>query len=507
MAIIRAVATVASFTVLSRILGFVRDVLIASALGAGPIADAFLVAFRIPNFFRRLFAEGAMNTSFIPIFSKTMEKEGRESAKLSAEHVLSVLLFFMIALVVIVELFIPWLIFLIAPGFSDTPDRLESVIEFTRITFPYIAFISMAALYSGILNSINRFSAAAAAPIILNVTMILAVAIFIHSPGYALSWAVSLAGLFQFLWLCYVCKKHGFGLKLRWPRLSDSVRQMLRLMLPSAVSAGVIQINMLIGTAFLSFLPTGAISYFFYADRLNQLPLSLVGVAASTALLPSLSKQMQMHDLKQALNTQNRVLELSFLLIIPATIALFILAEPMIQTLFQRKAFGYGQVVETSKVLTVFSIGLPAYVAVKIFSTTFFASYDTKTPLYGAILAVIVNVALNFVLIGPLSYVGIALATSIASWTNAGYLLYHLNKRNLFSADVRLLKNLPLFTLSSGIMAASLFVCLKIFSGYFSGGELERTIALFATIGIGLLVYFLSSKIMGAVNMRELRKI
>ncbi|MEN8236197.1 MAG: murein biosynthesis integral membrane protein MurJ [Pseudomonadota bacterium] len=509
MQLVRSIITVSSFTVLSRILGFVRDILIASILGAGPVADAFFVAFRFPNFFRRLFAEGAFNAAFVPTFSRLLVRESQSAACLCASQIYSMLTFILIALVVFVEITIPWLMYVIAPGFSETPERFEMTVYFTRITFPYILLISIAALFTGILNSLHRFAVGAAAPVILNITMIFALVFFatqLPTPGHAIAWAVTLAGIGQLAWVRFETRRSCIQIQLNFPRLTEPVRRLMSLMLPASLAAGVVQVNMLIGTIFLSYLPAGAISYIVYADRLIQLPLSLVGVAISTALLPALSQQLELGKKVDARQTQNRSLEFSFFLIFPATFALFFLAEPMICTLFERGKFTRTETIATAQCLAAFSIGLPAYVMVKVFATTFFAHHNTKIPLHAAVLAVIANVILNFILFFPLGYVGIALATALASWVNAGWLIYQLANSKLLLPDRRLYQRLPRFLASCLVMVAVVSACSYFFAIMEQTSELSRFLSLIGLILIGFAAYVFGAYLMQALDFREIKE-
>jgi putative peptidoglycan lipid II flippase len=509
MKLIKSILTVSGFTVLSRISGFIRDILIASIMGAGPIADAFYVAFRLPNFCRRLFAEGAFNAAFVPTFTRVLNQQGKIQAHVYAEQILTILTFSLLILVLVVELTIPWLMFIIAPGFKATPERFELVISFTRITFPYILCVSLVALLTAILNCFSRFTAGAAIPILLNIVMIIFIAVltpWFATSGHTLSWGVISAGLLQLGLAIFVIRRFGFGLKFRKPELSEPVRRLLRLMLPASLAAGVIQVNMLIGITFLSFLPSGAISYFFYADRLNQLPLSLVAVAVSTALLPTLSQKLALNHTESALNIQNRCLEFAFLLILPATLALLILSEPIITVLFERGAFGRIEVEETAKVLSIFALGLPAYVIVKILSTSFFARHDTKTPLYAAIFAVVVNILLNLVLINSLKHVGIALATSLASWLNAGCLAYKLHQKQFFQLDSRLKERIPKFMM--GCLAMGLFLVLAVrhFHEGLHSFEVKRILILSGLMILALAIYFMTVHYLKGINFKELNQ-
>lgn len=505
---IKSVATVGFYTILSRIMGFARDMFIASVLGTGPVADAFYVGFRFPNFFRRLFAEGAFNSAFVPTFTHILTKEGPEKARIASGEIFSTLASVLIGLVIIVELTAPWLVELLTPGFIATPERFEVTVEYTRIMFPYIFFASLAALYTGVLNSIDKFAVGAASPILMNVVIIIAMLFFaetFETAGHALSWAVAISGVLQFYWLHRSCVKNNFALKLRLPKLTPSVRRVMKLMIPGAFAAGVIQMNIMVGIIFLSFLPSGAISYFFYADRLHQLPLSLIGIAISTALLPTLARQLAAGKKLTAHYTQNRALEFSLFLTLPASIAYLIDAEPIIRVLFERHNFTAESTLQTARVLAAFSLGLPAYVLVKILSTTFFARHDTKTPLHAAILAVITNIVFDFILISPYEHVGIALATSIASWVNACWLIYKLQSGRHFVIDRRLRDKMPKIVSATIFMGLLLEFTTSYSDVWLHGGQAVRTLALLGLVSTGILSYFIASMFFRSIDLVEFR--
>jgi hypothetical protein len=323
MSLLRSVFTVGSYTLLSRVMGFVRDILTAALLGAGPVADAFFVAQRLPNLFRSLFAEGAFSAAFVPLFAGTMAVRGKETARIFAEDALAVLLAALLIFVLAGEILMPWVMTVIAPGFGDDPEKFALAVALARITFPYLLFIALVALQGGVLNSVDRFAAAAATPTLLNLFLIAALLMmrrFGWHDGRALAWAITGAGLAQFLWLMFSCTRAGLGLRLPWPRLTPEVRRTLWIMGPGAVGAGVTQVNLLISTALASFLPGGSVSYLYYADRLNQLPLGVVGIAVGTAILPPLSRQLRLGEHAAAVTTQNRGLELALLLTLPAAV-------------------------------------------------------------------------------------------------------------------------------------------------------------------------------------------
>jgi len=441
MMFLRSAFTVSSLTGISRISGLIRDMLLAAFLGAGPLSDAFLVALKLPNFFRRLFAEGAFNAAFVPFFARIFAQNGLQRALLEAEQVFVILLISLTGFVCIVELALPWLMYVIAPGFVDDQNLFGLTLSLTRIMFPYILLISLGAFYAGLLNTVNRFSAAAASPILLNIFMIVALIASQYtplSPVYLLAWGVLVAGFAQLFWLQAAARKEHLTLRLKRPSMTPAVTHVLKTMAPGAIGAGVMQINLLFDVMLASFLPSGAISFLFYADRFNQLPLAMIGIALSTALLPLLSKHIQKEEFDKAHEVQNRALEYALLLTLPAALALIVLAPSLIEVLFQRKNFGVYEADQTAQVLAAFSTGLPAYVGVKIFATTFFARYDTKTPMRIAVVCMVTNIALNLVLMHFYAHVGIALATALSSWLNFLLLGFKLRKEKAFFVDKRL---------------------------------------------------------------------
>lgn len=503
----RAIMTVGGFTFLSRITGFFRDTLIAHFLGTGLQADAFFVAFKFPNFFRRFFAEGALSAAFIPIFSNLLAKKKVHEAKVYAEQVFTLMLVFLIGFVIFFELLMPQILGLVAPGFPATPERFELAISITRISFPYILFISLAALLSGILNTFQKFSAPAASPILLNLLMI--GALFSFSPfmptlGHALALGTLVAGVIQFLWL-YLSLAQKFPLRLRLPKWSRSIRQFCRLILPGAMGAGVFQINLFMDTLFASLLPTGAVSYLFYADRLNQLPLGVIGIAISTALLPELSRQVGLKAYEKVHRLQNQSLELALILTVPAALGLILLAYPLVHVIFQRGAFDLEATHETSRVLMAFAIGLPAYVMIKIFSTSFFARQDTKTPIWVGCLAVGLNLVLNIILHKPLAHVGIALSTALAAWVNAFFLGGILWYRDTFRLEVAFWSMLKRLSFCCLLMASFLIGALYATQEFSLEGTLERSLILVFFVGGGISCFIGSACFMGLIQVNKWR--
>jgi putative peptidoglycan lipid II flippase len=507
MALFRSVATVGSYTLVSRVFGFARDILTAAVLGTGPVADAFFVALRLPNLFRSLFAEGAFSAAFVPLFAGAIAERSPEAARRFAEDTLAVLLTALLLFLLLGEILMPWVMALIAPGFVADPAKFHLVVALTRITFPYLLFIALVALEAGVLNSLDRFAAAAATPILLNLSLISALLASRHfgwHDGHALAWAVSAAGLAQFLWLTVCAARAGIGLRLPRPRLTPEVRHTLALMAPGALGAGVTQLNLLISTALASLLPGGSVSYLYYADRLNQLPLGVVGIAVGTAILPSLSRQLRLGEVAGAVATQNRGLELALLLTLPSAVGLVVLAKPLLAVLFQRGAFGPAATAATAAALSAYAVGLPGFVLVKVLAPGFFARQDTRTPVRIAILAMAVNLTLTLVLMRPLGHVGIALATATAGWVNALSLFAVLVRRRHFRLDRRARRNLPRIALAALAMGAVLALLRTALAAPLAGPIVPRIGALAALVSTGLASFALFALALGVLDWRDL---
>ncbi len=490
---IRNILSIGGLTLVSRALGFVRDVLTAAILGAGPVADAFFVALRLPNHFRALFAEGAFNAAFVPQFSGRLVQEGREAARRFAEDVMAFLVAVQAGVLVAALAFMPWVITVLAPGFADEPGRFELAVLFTRITFAYLLFISLETLFAGVLNSLGRFSAAAAAPILMNLAMVVALVgatPFLPTAGHALSWGVFAAGVLQFLWLGLALQREGFGLRLRSPRLTEPVKRFLVVLGPAALGAGLTQLSLFADTVIASLLPTGAVSYLYYADRLNQLPLGVIGVAVATVLLPEMARRIKAGDSAGAMDSQNRAVEFALALTLPAAAAFLAAGLPIVSVLFQHGRFTAEDAAGAAATLQAYAIGLPAFVVLKSLVSGFYARDDTKTPVRVALVVVAVNVALKVALMGPLAQVGLAFATSISGWLNAGLLAFLLHRRGYFKADARLVRNLPLMVLASAAMAGVLVGGAMLLEPWLFGRELvERVGALALLCGAGLGTY------------------
>jgi putative peptidoglycan lipid II flippase len=508
MALLRSVATVGGYTMASRVLGFVRDVLTANFLGAGPVADAFFVAFRLPNLFRSFFAEGAFSAAFVPLFAGSIAQHGHHRAKHFAEEALAALTLVLFIFVVICEALAPAILHVLAPGFAADPEKFALTVQLTRITFPYLLFISLVALQGGILNSVERFAAVAATPVLLNIFLIGALVLVRPVSGPALAWAVTAAGFAQFLWLMISCHQAGMSLAFPRPRLTPEVKRLGRLMLPGVFGAGVTQLNLVVSTAIASFLPGGTVSYLYYADRLNQLPLAVVGIAVGTAILPPLSRQIRLKDEAAAVTTQNRGLELALLLTLPAAVALGVAAHPILQVLFQRGAFGPVATSATAAALGAYAAGLPAFVLVKVLAPAFFARQDTATPVKIAFAAVAANLALTLILgvVLPFGSAGIACATSAAGWVNALLLLLLLTRRRHFTLDARSKRRLPRILLAALGMGLLLWGFETVLAPALGGALVVRLAALALLVCSGLAAYAALALILGAAEWGELKR-
>ncbi len=521
MKLYRAFATVGGLTAVSRVLGFCRDILIAAVLGTGTVADAFFVAFRFPNLFRRLFGEGAFNAAFVPLFAKHLEGDGKAAARGFAEEALSGLLFILLIITALAELAMPWLMYVLAWGFVDTPDKFDLAVMLTRITFPYLLCMSLVALVSGVLNALGRFTAAAAAPIVLNVVLISAMLLAAwlkldNTPqaGAVLAWGVAAAGGLQLLLLLWAARRAGMGLRLRRPRLNPGMRRLIALGIPGVIAGGITQINIVVGT-FIASLQDGAVSYLYYADRLYQLPLGIVGIAIGVVLLPDLARKLRADDTSAVLDSQNRSLEFALMLTLPAAVALIVVAEPIISVLFQRGAFSASDTPATAWALTAFATGLPAFVLIKVFSPAYFAREDTKTPMRYAGVSMIVNALGSLALffwfrrLGLLPHVGIAIATSIAGWINAGLLWSTLARSGQYASDQRLRRNLPLIVLASVLMGAVLWFSAMALAPYFdvAQGLIVRATAIGVLVGLGLLAFAIAIQVTGVMRLSDLRRV
>lgn len=515
MNLVRSFSSVGLLTLASRIFGFVRDMLMARYIGASFASDAFLVAFRLPNMFRALFAEGAFAAAFVPLFNRKVgENDGKlDQALQFAEDALSVLLPVLLLFTSVVMIWAGPAVLLLSGGFRDaTPEQFAFAVELARITFPYLLFISLVSLLGGILNSIGRFWVNAAAPILLNLTVIVALLLFNSADPLQTARveaiAVTVSGVLQLLWLIFACRQAGIRLKIKRPRLSPDVKRLLSLIWPAAAGAGAVQINLLVSTALAAgFLPHGSVSYIYYADRLNQLPLGLIGIGLGTVLLPSITRLISSGDETGALDMQRRGLQLAMFLTLPATVALMISAEPIIRGLLQYGAFTPADTVGSAMALTAFSAGLPAYILIKVLTPAFHARSDMKTPLRFALVAIAVNLIGNLTLIWPLEHIGPPLATAIASWVNVILLYISLMRRGHFSTDRRLNSHLLRLLVAAVLMGGALIVINPLVDPMLHNSFGWRVAGLALLVGGGMIVYIAATFATRAFTIAELKSL
>ena len=518
MSLLKSIATVGGFTLLSRLIGFGRDVLVAAFLGATMYADAFFVALRFPNLFRSLFAEGTLNVSFVPLFTENLKKNGKQSANRFATEAFSFLFYILLIFVLVMELIMPWATLVLAPGFDEITGKMEITTYLSRITFPFLMFVSLVSLLSGILNSVGRFAAAAFTPCILNLSMIIGLVFFspyFDNPSVAISWGVFAAGIIELIFL-YVCvKRSGYNVELLSPiralfKLSTGLKTLFKRMLPGVVGSGVYQINLFLDTFFVSFVGAGAMSWLNYAHHLFQLPIGIIGVAIGTVLLPVLSHYVSEGKIKEAIHDLNRGLEVSLAMSISSMIGLMILATPIVSVLFERGAFTYQETLPTALALQAFAIGLPAYMLTKALSPFFYAKGDTKTPVKIAVFGMICNASLCLALMQIWGHVGIALATGITVWINALQYIYLLKKQGEFYLDKLFKYRFIRIILSASLMGAFLvagdFIYTQIWADWVHLKGFIPLILLTALIGSGIFIYFLTLLLTGGILWSEVKQ-
>ena len=506
---LKGILTVGGWTMASRVLGFARDMLIAAILGAGPVADAFFVALKLPNLFRRLFGEGAFNAAFVPEFSGLLAAEGPEAARRFAQESFGVMTFWLAFVTILGEICMPGIIQVLAPGFAAIPEKFALAVSLTRITFPYLLLICLAALVSGVLNGMERYTAAAASYVLFNIISIacmLWLTPYTPTAGHALSWGITLSGVAQLGLLMWAARRAGMGLGVPRPRLTPRVRLLLKRMAPGLVGAGVTQLNLAVDVIIASLLPAGTVSLLYYADRVQQLPLGVIGTAVGTALLPLLSRQVRGGEAAAAIGTLNRAIEYTLVLTLPAALALIVSAYPIMLALFGRGAFSAESARLSSQALAAYGLGLPAFVLVKVLAPGFFARGDTATPVKIGMVAVAINLVLNVALMVPLRQVGPAMATSVAAWFNVAALAFVLHRQGHLHPDPVLRRRVGLMVLASIAMAAALYVAQSwLFAGV--SRDVARLLALAALVGIGLAAYLLATQLTGAYDLREIPRL
>ena len=504
MNLIKSTGTFSFFTIISRLLGYIRDILIAVFLGAGPLADAFFVAFRIPNTFRRLFSEGTFNAAFVPSYSSINNKKKSENF---ANNIFSLLILGLLSLVFLIEIFMPIFVFLIAPGFEGDNSKMELAITLTRITFPFLLFVSLASFLSAILNSHNKFAAASAAPIILNIFLIL-VLIFGKMLDdqlvYYLSYAVTISGITQFIFLYFFVKKN-YKPQFKFSfKIDEKIKLFFKKLLPSIFSSGVTQINILVGTIIASF-QASAVSYLYYADRIYQINLAIAGIAIGTVILPQLSKHVQNKKKEKIHLIQNKALELSLFLSIPAAIALLIASEEIISSLFGYGSFDQESVKKSAQALFYFGLGLPAFSLIKIFSTFFFARHETKIPFYISLISVLLNIFISIIFFKEIGFLIIPMATTISSWFNAISLFIILKNKKLFNFNLIFINRFIRILIVSFVMGMSFNYLINFFSDKFIYEEALKSVYLISLVIFGFTFYILLAILIKAFKISDIR--
>lgn len=504
---LRGILTVGGWTMASRILGFVRDMMIAALAGTGEVADSFFIALRLPNLFRRLFGEGAFNAAFIPEFSGLLATEGREPARRFAEEALGVMIVWLILLAILGEILMPEIMRVLAPGFARTPGKEALVVALARITFPYLVFICLAALFSGVLNGLGRFAAAAAAPVVFNAVMIACAFLlrpFVPTVGHALAWGVTISGVLQLGLLAVAARRAGLPLALVSPRVTPAVRTLMRRMGPGLVGAGAMQLNLAVDTIIISWLPPGTASLLNYADRVNQLPLGVIGTAMGTALLPMLSRQARAGEADGARETLNRAIEFCVALTLPAALALGVAGRPIMLVLFARGAFSPADAMLSAQSLAAYAAGLPAFVLLKVLVPMFFAHGDTRTPMRVGLVTIALNLALNLLFMVPLQHMGPPLATSCSSIVNVSVLAVLLRRRGWFAADARLRRRVPRLAAAAFAMAAMLVAMDRLVFARMAMIPGWGWMGLLLLVATGLATYGLVAQALGALHPSEM---
>jgi putative peptidoglycan lipid II flippase len=483
--------TVGGFTLLSRITGFVRDIVLAAILGAGPVADAFFVALRLPNHFRAIFAEGAFNSAFVPAYARIRQQSGPDPSQLFADRVFTLLFAVQVVLLGIALAFTPSVISLLAPGFSQGGERFALAVELTRITFPYLLLVSLVTLYGGILNALGRFASAAAAPILLNLSMIaaLALAAFFPTAGHAAAWGVFIAGCLEALLLIADTSRQGALPKFRWPRFDEEIKLFLKRFGPATVGSAETQIALFADTIIASFLAAGALSALYYADRLNQLPIGVIGIAVGTVLLPEMANRLAQGDESGARRAQHRAIEFTLLLSVPCLVAFVLLPELIIQALFARGAFTAADAAAAGATLRAYALGLLPFVLMRSAATTFLARGDTWTPVKALFFAVLANVALKVMLYDQYAQVGLAFATSVGGWVNLSLLLWFAVRAGLFSFDPEVIRSAMRLAAAGIVLAIVLWLADAPVRALLAGRAFQNELSLALLALIGFVVY------------------
>ena len=504
MNLLKSTGTFSFFTLISRLLGYLRDILIAIFLGTGFLADAFFVAFRIPNTFRRLFSEGTFNAAFVPSYSSVLNN--KKKSQDFASSIFNLLILGLFFLVLIIEILMPLFVFLIAPGFEGDYQKMELAATLTRITFPFLMFISLASFFSAILNSHNKFAIASAAPIILNILLIgvlLFGKILNDQLVYYLAYAVTGAGILQLVFLYFYVKKY-FSPNINFSiKIDNKVKTFFKKLLPSIFSSGVTQINILIGTIIASF-QTSAVSYLYYADRVYQINLAIAGIAIGTVILPQLSKYVQKQNKEKINLIQNKALELSLFLSIPAAMALLIASEEIISSLFGYGSFDELSVKNSAKALFYFAIGLPAFSLIKVFSAFFFARHNTKLPFYISLTSILLNIFISIIFFREIGFIIIPIATTVSSWFNAIFLFIFLKKENLFNFNLVFIDRFIKILTATILMSIFFNYVIYFFNDKLVYLENLKAIYLIGAVVMGLVFYLLIAILIKAFKKSDI---
>lgn len=500
---------VAACTLANRLLGFARDMLFAQIVGAGMVADAFLIAYRFPYFFGRLFTEGAFNAAFVPTFTATFARSGEAAARRFAAESVVIVALIMLACITVGLAAMPWLMYFIAPGFSRTPAKLQLAVELARLAFPYLIFVALVAVLSSLLNAIHRFAVAAMIPAVLSITFITVLLLMrtdlVPKTGHVLAISVTVAGALQLIILLWACQRAGYAIVLPRPRLSPEILRLRALLLPGIVGTGVIQANVLIDEMLASLLPQGSISFIYYSFQLVQLPVGMASISVGMVLLPTLSQQIRVGDTVGARGSQNRAIEFTLLLTLPAAAALLTIPDQIVSVLFQRGAFDEHATASTAAAVRAFALGIPAFVLIRTLSSVFFARGDTRLPMKIAIIAVFVNLLLALCLMHYLLHVGLMLATVIAAWVNLGLLTYEQYRRRLLQFDATLRHRALRITLSAVVMAPLVCATAEAFAEQLTGATWERVLALAVIVSSGAAIYLLLIFLLGAFKTSDLK--
>ena len=483
--------TVGSYTLLSRLTGFARDIMLAAILGAGPVADAFFVAFRLPNHFRAIFAEGAFNAAFVPAYAYVHGEKGEVSAKLFADRIFTLLFLSQVILLIIAWLFMPQAMSVLAPGFSDDAEQRRLAIELTRITFPYLLLITLVTLYGGMLNVMHRFASAAAASIFLNIAMMatLAVAVWFPTPGHAAAWGVLISGFLQYFLLAGDLATHG-GLPRFAPlKLDEDIRAFFRALGPATIGSMGTQVAMFADTIIATFLPAGALSALYYADRLNQLPIGVIGIAVGTVLLPEMARRISAGDHAGAMASQRRAFDFTLLLSVPFVAAFLAVPEAITRAMFARGAFSKADAAAAGATLAAYAVGLIPFVLIRSAVSTFYARKDTATPVKASLTGLTINMGLKLLLMGAFAQIGLALATAVGAWVNLLLVLGFAARAGYLELNRELWQSLLQFVVSGVVLAAALWFAARLAATHFEAVRFRDEATLLLLIGVGAVVY------------------